>query len=74
MKALRVFVKATVAPYKYLLAVECREALPRTKTEKLQRFRFAGEPPACCISLSSANCVGKWSDHFKLGAALRSLG
>gem|GEM_PF-2749305 len=69
MKALRDFVKATVAPYEYPLAVECREALPRTKTEKLQRFRFACEPSACCISLSSSNCVGKWSDHFRLAAA-----
>jgi 2-aminobenzoate-CoA ligase len=41
-KALQDFVKATVAPYKYPRAVEFREALPRTETGKLQRFRLRG--------------------------------
>ncbi|MGZ5187588.1 MAG: benzoate-CoA ligase family protein, partial [Caldimonas sp.] len=41
-KALQEFVKATVAPYKYPRAVEFREALPRTETGKLQRFRLRG--------------------------------
>ncbi|HEX2539541.1 MAG TPA: AMP-binding protein [Caldimonas sp.] len=40
VKALQDFVKATVAPYKYPRAVEFREALPRTETGKLQRFRL----------------------------------
>ena len=40
--ALQEFVKATVAPYKYPRAVEFREALPRTETGKLQRFRLRG--------------------------------
>ena len=42
VKALQDFVKATVAPYKYPRAVEFREALPRTETGKLQRFRLRG--------------------------------
>jgi 2-aminobenzoate-CoA ligase len=29
-----------VAPYKYPRAVEFRDALPRTETGKLQRFRL----------------------------------
>jgi 2-aminobenzoate-CoA ligase len=33
-------VKAAVAPYKYPRAVEFRDALPRTETGKLQRFRL----------------------------------
>ena len=41
-KALQDFVKATVAPYKYPRAVEFRDALPRTETGKLQRFRLRG--------------------------------
>ena len=42
VKALQEFVKATVAPYKYPRAVEFRDALPRTETGKLQRFRLRG--------------------------------
>ena len=42
VKGLQEFVKATVAPYKYPRAVEFREALPRTETGKLQRFRLRG--------------------------------
>jgi 2-aminobenzoate-CoA ligase len=42
VKGLQDFVKATVAPYKYPRAVEFREALPRTETGKLQRFRLRG--------------------------------
>jgi len=42
VKALQDFVKATVAPYKYPRVVEFREALPRTETGKLQRFRLGG--------------------------------
>jgi 2-aminobenzoate-CoA ligase len=37
------FVKDTIAPYKYPRAVEFREALPRTGTGKLQRFRLRTE-------------------------------
>jgi 2-aminobenzoate-CoA ligase len=43
VKALQDFVKATVAPYKYPRAVEFREALPRTETGKLQRFRLRAQ-------------------------------
>ncbi|MFO1250248.1 MAG: AMP-binding protein, partial [Inhella sp.] len=39
-KALQEHVKATVAPYKYPRAVVFVEALPRTQTGKLQRFRL----------------------------------
>ena len=42
VKTLQDFVKSTVAPYKYPRAVEFREALPRTETGKLQRFRLRG--------------------------------
>ena len=33
-------VKSVIAPYKYPRAIEFREALPRTETGKLQRFRL----------------------------------
>ena len=40
VRELQDFVKATIAPYKYPRAIEFREALPRTETGKLQRFRL----------------------------------
>ncbi|MBF9071017.1 AMP-binding protein [Streptacidiphilus fuscans] len=42
VKALQDFVKSTISAYKYPRAVEFREALPRTPTGKLQRFRLRG--------------------------------
>ncbi|MBA3308666.1 MAG: AMP-binding protein [Nocardioidaceae bacterium] len=39
-KELQVFVKAQIAPYKYPRAVEFIDALPRTSTGKVQRFRL----------------------------------
>jgi 2-aminobenzoate-CoA ligase len=39
-RALQDFVKAEIAPYKYPRAVQFMEALPRTQTGKLQRFRL----------------------------------
>ena len=39
-KALQDFVKAEIAPYKYPRIVEFRDALPRTESGKLQRFRL----------------------------------
>jgi len=39
-KALQDFVKGEIAPYKYPRAIEFAEALPRTATGKLQRFRL----------------------------------
>src|SRR5438045_6106938 len=39
-KALQEHVKATIAPYKYPRAVEFVDALPRTETGKLQRFKL----------------------------------
>ena len=39
-RELQEFVKATIAPYKYPRAIEFRDALPRTETGKLQRFRL----------------------------------
>ncbi len=39
-RALQEHVKATIAPYKYPRAVEFLDALPRTETGKLQRFRL----------------------------------
>jgi 2-aminobenzoate-CoA ligase len=40
VRALQDFVKGAVAPYKYPRAIEFRDALPRTGTGKLQRFRL----------------------------------
>ncbi|HEY9065061.1 MAG TPA: AMP-binding protein [Burkholderiaceae bacterium] len=40
VRELQDFVKATIAPYKYPRAIEFRDALPRTETGKLQRFRL----------------------------------
>jgi 2-aminobenzoate-CoA ligase len=40
IKILQDFVKQTVAPYKYPRAIEFRDALPRTQTGKLQRFKL----------------------------------
>jgi 2-aminobenzoate-CoA ligase len=37
---LQEFVKRTIAPYKYPRAVAYIDALPRTETGKLQRFRL----------------------------------
>ena len=45
-KELQEFVKARIAPYKYPRAVEFREALPRTETGKLQRFKLRQEAHA----------------------------
>jgi 2-aminobenzoate-CoA ligase len=39
-KELQDFVKAQIAPYKYPRAIEYIEALPRTETGKVQRFRL----------------------------------
>jgi 2-aminobenzoate-CoA ligase len=41
--ALQAFVKQEIAPYKYPRAIEFRDALPRTETGKLQRFRLREE-------------------------------
>ena len=40
VRALQEHVKATIAPYKYPRAIAFRDALPRTETGKLQRFRL----------------------------------
>ncbi|MEO8193297.1 MAG: AMP-binding protein [Gemmatimonadales bacterium] len=42
-KELQDFVKARIAPYKYPRAVEFADALPRTSTGKLQRYRLREE-------------------------------
>ena len=41
-KALQEHVKTTIAPYKYPRAIEFVDALPRTETGKLQRFKLRG--------------------------------
>jgi 2-aminobenzoate-CoA ligase len=43
VKTLQDFVKAEIAPYKYPRVIEFRDALPRTQTGKLQRFRLREE-------------------------------
>jgi len=40
VKALQDYVKAQIAPYKYPRAVEFLDALPRTETGKVQRFKL----------------------------------
>ena len=45
-RELQDFVKARIAPYKYPRAVEFVEALPRTSTGKVQRFRLRDQAPA----------------------------
>jgi 2-aminobenzoate-CoA ligase len=40
MKEMQDFVKARIAPYKYPRAIEFCDALPRTTTGKLQRYRL----------------------------------
>jgi 2-aminobenzoate-CoA ligase len=42
-KELQDFVKQRIAPYKYPRAIEFREALPKTQSGKLQRFRLRQE-------------------------------
>ncbi|HEX7880075.1 MAG TPA: AMP-binding protein [Candidatus Eisenbacteria bacterium] len=42
-KTLQEFVKAEIAPYKYPRRIEFVNALPRTETGKLQRFRLRAE-------------------------------
>ena len=39
-KTLQDFVKQTIAPYKYPRAIEFVDALPRTETGKMQRFKL----------------------------------
>ena len=39
-KTLQDFVKSQIAPYKYPRVIEFADALPRTATGKLQRFRL----------------------------------
>jgi len=46
VKTLQEFVKLTIAPYKYPRAIEFCEALPRTETGKLQRFRLRQQEEA----------------------------
>ncbi len=43
---LQTHVKNTIAPYKYPRAIEFRDALPKTATGKLQRFRLREETKA----------------------------
>jgi 2-aminobenzoate-CoA ligase len=43
---LQEFVKATIAPYKYPRSVEFLDALPRTSTGKVQRYRLREPEPA----------------------------
>jgi 2-aminobenzoate-CoA ligase len=46
VRMLQDFVKAEIAPYKYPRAVEFLDALPRTETGKLQRFRLREQEEA----------------------------
>lgn len=42
LKDIQTFVKNTIAPYKYPRAIEFIQALPRTETGKLQRYKLRG--------------------------------
>jgi 2-aminobenzoate-CoA ligase len=42
-RALQEHVKATIAPYKYPRTIEFRDALPKTQTGKLQRYKLRQE-------------------------------
>jgi 2-aminobenzoate-CoA ligase len=44
-KGLQDHVKATIAPFKYPRSVKFIEALPKTQTGKIQRFRLRQSPP-----------------------------
>jgi 2-aminobenzoate-CoA ligase len=44
VKALQDHVKATIAPYKYPRSVKFIDALPKTQTGKVQRFRLKTQP------------------------------
>src|SRR5690606_39162436 len=46
IKRLQDHVKATIAPYKYPRSVKFIEALPKTQTGKIQRFRLRSEEQA----------------------------
>lgn len=46
VKALQDFVKAEIAPYKYPRAIAFVEALPRTETGKVQRFKLRDQAKA----------------------------
>jgi acyl-coenzyme A synthetase/AMP-(fatty) acid ligase len=63
VKLLQDHVKAKIAPYKYPRSVKFTEALPKTQTGKIQRFRLRAchwrsfvrcEPQCRTISLSAA--------------------
>ena len=43
VKALQEHVKATIAPYKYPRSVKFVEALPKTESGKIQRFRLKND-------------------------------
>jgi len=49
-RELQEFVKRTIAPYKYPRLIEFREALPRTDSGKLQRFRLKDAKLAAPVS------------------------
>jgi 2-aminobenzoate-CoA ligase len=44
VKELQEHVKNAIAPYKYPRAIEFVDALPRTETGKLQRFKLRAQP------------------------------
>jgi 2-aminobenzoate-CoA ligase len=50
VKLLQDFVKAEIAPYKYPRAVAFVDALPRTETGKLQRFRLREQEAARAVA------------------------
>ncbi len=52
-RELQDYVKQQIAPYKYPRAVEFRDALPRTETGKLQRFRLREPATAPAAKASS---------------------
>ncbi len=51
-RELQDFVKAEIAPYKYPRAVEFADALPKTETGKIQRFRLKEQEQARAAAAS----------------------
>ncbi len=55
VKELQDYVKSQIAPYKYPRAIEFVDALPRTETGKLQRFRLREQEQVRATSASKAS-------------------
>ena len=55
VEELQLYVKATIAPYKYPRAIEFVETLPKTESGKIQRFRLRTLKDAALTKLIETN-------------------